>query len=75
MEVKIIHSDSTETILPITCTLGISNSGQRVHCEDKNSTHNTNVVAGDQVSARIIFNGGDSFTAIRVNIQYAVPTF
>jgi hypothetical protein len=75
MELKIIHSDSTETILPITCTLGISNPGARVHCEDKSAAHNTNVSSGDQFSARIFYNGGDIYNAIRVNVQYAVPTF
>ncbi len=75
MELKIIHSDSSETIIPITCTLGVSNPGAKVHCEDKSADHNTNVTAGDQFAARIFYNAGDLYTAIRVNVQYAVPTF
>ena len=75
MELKLIHNDGSETILPITCTLGISNPGSKVHCEDKSAGHNTNVAAGDQFAARIFYNAGDLYTAIRVNVQYAVPTF
>jgi hypothetical protein len=75
MELKIIHNDGSETILPITCTLGISSPGSKVHCEDKSANHNTNVTAGDQFAARIFYNPGDLYSAIRVNVQYAVPSF
>ncbi len=75
MELKVIHQDGTQTILPITCTMGISNAGTKTHCEDKASAHFSTVAAGDQFAARIFYNGGDSYTAIRVNIQYAVPNF
>jgi hypothetical protein len=33
------------------------------------------VIAGDQISARIFYNAGDVYRAIRVNIEYATPTF
>jgi hypothetical protein len=76
MEVKLIHADGTQTIVPMTCTLGIStNPTGRVHCEDKQAVHVVNVAATDQMSARIFYNAADSFTAIRVNIAYASPTF
>lgn len=74
MQLKIIHLDDTETIISLTCTLGMNSTPGRVHCEDKDPTHNVNVVAGDQFSARIFVNAGDSFHAIRVTVQYGVPT-
>jgi len=75
MEVKVIHSDGSQTILPLTCSLGVSAAGSKVHCEDKSAADHANVSAGDQVSARIFYNAGDSYRAIRVNIEYATPTF
>lgn len=75
MEVKVIHSDGSQTISAITCSLGTSAVEQRVHCEDKTTAHQTNVVAGDQVSARFFYNSGDAYRAIRVNIEFAAPTF
>ena len=75
MEVKIIHTDGTQIITPITCTLGVSAVGAKVHCEDKTPGHQTNVNAGDQISARMFYNAGDVYRAIRVNIEYATPTF
>jgi hypothetical protein len=75
MEVKIIHADGTQTITPITCALGPSTPGQKLHCQDKNATDDAAVVAGDQVSARFFFNSGEQYRAIRVNIEYATPTF
>ena len=75
IQVVVLHADGTQTITPITCTLGVS-SAAKVHCDDKNSpAHHTDVVAGDQVAAHFWYNGGDSYTAIRVNIEYATPTF
>jgi hypothetical protein len=75
MELKLVHADGTETILPLTCTLGVSSAGSKVHCEDKTTAHNSNAVAGDQFVARIFYDAGDSYNAIRVNVQYATPTF
>jgi hypothetical protein len=75
MEVKIIHADGSQTIIPVTCTLGQSSAGAKVHCEDLNAAHNANVVKGDQLAARIFYNAGDQYNAIRVNVQYATPTF
>lgn len=74
IEAKLVHADGTETILPLTCSLGIS-SNSKVHCEDKTAAHNSNAVAGDQFVARIFYETGDSYNAIRVNVQYATPTF
>ena len=75
IQVVVLHADGTQTITPVSCTLGVSNEA-KVHCDDKNSpAHHTDVVAGDQVSAHFWFNGGDSYSAIRVNIEYATPTF
>jgi hypothetical protein len=74
MEVKVIHTDGSQTITAITCTLGLS-SNTKVHCEDKSSAHFTTVAAGDQVSARIFWDAGDTYRAVRVNIDYATPTF
>ncbi|HEY6349618.1 MAG TPA: hypothetical protein VI636_09435 [Candidatus Angelobacter sp.] len=74
MEVKIIHADGTQAITSITCSLGVSNNA-KVHCEDLDPTHHTNVLSGDQVSARIFWNPGDTYRAVRVNIVYATPTF
>jgi hypothetical protein len=74
-EVKVIHGDGTQNISAITCSLGVSAVEQRVHCEDKNAAHFTSVAAGDQVSARVFYNPGDSYRAIRVNIEFAAPTF
>jgi hypothetical protein len=76
MEVKLIHSDGTQTIVPLTCTLGISTDPNgKVHCEDKASAHFVNVAATDQLSARIFYNAADAYRAIRVNVGYASPTF
>ena len=75
MEVKIIHSDGTQTITPLTCSLGTSGVEAKVHCEDKTGGHQTNVNTGDQLSARFFYNAGDAYRAIRVNIEYATPTF
>lgn len=72
MEVKIIHADGTQTITTITCSLGVSNNA-KVHCGD--NTNRPAVVVGDQVSARIFQNPGDSYRAVRVNIAYATPAF
>jgi hypothetical protein len=74
-EVKIIHADGTLTFLPLSCTLGVSNPGAKVHCEDKNAAHNSNVITGDQLAVRFWFNSGDSYTAVRINVQYATPNF
>lgn len=74
MEVKIIHADGTQTITQLTCSLGISNNA-KVHCEDLSAAHQTNVSAGDQVSARIFWDPGDTYRALRVNFVYATPTF
>lgn len=75
MEVKIIHADGTQTIIPVTCSLGVSNAGAKVHCEDLNAAHNTNVIKGDQLAVRMFYNPSDQYSAIRVNVQYATPTF
>jgi|GEM_PF-5677339 hypothetical protein len=75
MEVKVIHTDGTQTVTQITCALGPSTAGQKLHCEDKNATDHADVVAGDQVSARFFFNAGEQYRAIRVNVEYATPTF
>ena len=75
IELKVVHADGTEATTSISCTLGVSSPGARVHCEDKNAAHNTNVSAGDQVVARYWYNAGDSYSSIRVNVQYATPTF
>jgi hypothetical protein len=74
-EIKVIHADGSQTITAITCNLGVSAAEQRVHCEDKSAAHFTNVAATDQVSARFFYNAGDDYRAIRVNIEYAAPTF
>lgn len=75
LEVKLIHADGSETITPITCTLGQSAAGAKVHCEDLNAAHNSNVAAGDQIAVRMFYDSGDQYNAIRVNVQYATPTF
>ena len=75
IELKVIHADGTQATTPITCTFGISNPGAKVHCEDKNAAHNSDVTAGDQIVARYWFNPGDSYNSLRVNVQYATPTF
>jgi FlaG/FlaF family flagellin (archaellin) len=74
-EIKVIHADGTQTISAITCNLGVSAVEQKVHCEDKNAAHFTSVAATDQVSARMFYNPGDAYRAIRVNIEFAAPTF
>src|SRR5262249_44425885 len=74
MEIKIIHPDGTQTVTAISCSLGVS-SNSKIHCEDKNAAHHTNVVAGDQISARVFWNAGDTYRAVRVNIVYATPAF
>jgi len=74
MEVKVIHADGSQTVTTITCSLGIS-SDAKVHCQDLDPTHHANVVAGDQVSARIFWDPGDTYRAVRVNLVYATPTF
>src|SRR6185437_8718475 len=56
IEIDVLHADGTRTASAISCTLGISNNA-KVHCDDKTqSTHHTDVVAGDQVIARFWFN-------------------
>lgn len=75
IEVKVIHPDGTQSSTPITCTLGVSAVDAKVHCEDKNVAHHFNVAAGDQVSTRFWIQPGDSYRAIRVNIEFATPTF
>lgn len=87
LQLTVLHSDGSQTIAPLTCSLGVS-SNTKVHCEDKNTADHTNVAAGDQLVATFFYtpcaqncaanNGtgdGDSYTAIRVNVQYATPTF
>jgi hypothetical protein len=74
MFLKIIHADDTETVITLACTLGMNSTPGRVHCEDKDPAHNANVVAGDQFSARMFINPGDAYRAIRVTVQYGVPT-
>lgn len=75
IEVTVIHADGTRAVAPITCTLGVSNNA-KVHCDDKTQTsHRTSVVAGDQVIAKFWYSAGDSYRAIRVNLEYATPTF
>lgn len=75
LEVMIIHSDGTRITTPLTCSFGIS-SGGNVHCEDKNASDHISVAAGDQVAAFFSWSSnGDAYTAIRVNIEYATPTF
>lgn len=80
-QVKIIHADGSETVTPLTCAFGVSSSG-KVHSEDKTTADRVNVLAGDQVAARFFINGptapggtGDSYTVIRVSIDYATPNF
>jgi hypothetical protein len=75
MEVKVIHADGSQTITQVACTLGVSAAAAKVHCDDKTAAHHASVIAGDQVSARIFYNAGDAYRAIRVNIEYATPTF
>ena len=75
IQLKVVHADGTETTTPISCTLGVSSPGAKVHCEDKNAAHNTSVSAGDQIVARYWYNAGDSYNSIRVNVEYATPTF
>jgi hypothetical protein len=75
MEVDIIHADGTQNITQLSCTLGVSNPDAKVHCEDKSAAHFINVVAGDQVTALFWYNPGDDYRAIRVNIEFATPTF
>lgn len=75
IEVAVIHSDGTQTITPLTCSLGISAVDAKVHCEDRSLAHHVDVVAGDQVAARFWVAPGDSYRAIRVNIEFATPTF
>lgn len=74
IQVTVLHADGTRTDTAITCALGVSNNA-KVHCEDKQAAHFANVAAGDQVTARFWYNGGDSYRAIRVNLEYATPTF
>lgn len=75
IEVVVIHSDDTQSITPLTCSLGVSSVDAKVHCEDKTVAHHIDVVAGDQVIAFFWVNTGDSYRAIRVNIEFATPTF
>lgn len=75
IQIDVIHADGTRTKTAISCTLGIS-SNAKVHCDDSSQpAHHTSVVAGDQVVARFWFNPGDSYRAIRVNLEYATPAF
>jgi hypothetical protein len=75
MEVIVIHADGTRSTAPLTCTLGVSAVDAKVHCEDRTLAHHTDVVAGDQVVAKFWVSPGDSYRAIRVNIEFATPTF
>jgi hypothetical protein len=76
LQLIVIHSDGTRTTIPLGCTFGISSPG-RVHCEDKNAADHFGVVAGDQIAAFFFWTpfNGDTYNAIRVNIEYATPTF
>jgi hypothetical protein len=74
-EVIIIHTDGTRTQAPLTCTLGVSAVDAKDHCEDKTPAHHIDVVAGDQVISKFWVNPGDAYRAIRVNIEFATPTF
>ncbi|HKW74858.1 MAG TPA: hypothetical protein VJN64_04975 [Terriglobales bacterium] len=77
IQVAVLHADGTQTFAPITCSLGVSTDvNSKVHCDDKgNAAHITNVVAGDQVVVRIWSQPGDQYRALRVNLEYATPTF
>lgn len=75
LEVDVIHQDGTRTTTPLTCAFGVS-SGGKVHCEDKNVADEVAVVAGDQIVGSFSWSSnGDAYNAIRVNIEYATPTF
>lgn len=75
IEVIVLHQDGTQTITPVSCVLGIS-SNAAVHCDDKaQPSHHTNVAAGDQVIAFFWYNAADSYRSIRVNVEYATPSF
>jgi hypothetical protein len=75
LEVSIIHADGSRSVSPLTCSLGVSAADAKVHCEDKTLTHHVDVVTGDQIIAQFWVNPGDAYRAIRVNIEYATPTF
>ncbi len=75
LEVKIIHTDGSTTITPLTCSLGVNATANgKVHCSDLGAAHATNVAQDDEVSARIHYVAGDAYRAIRVNIQFGAPT-
>jgi hypothetical protein len=75
VEVVVLHQDGTQTITPVSCSLGVS-SNASVHCDDKaQAAHHTNVAAGDQVIAFFWYNPADTYRSIRVNIEYATPSF
>jgi hypothetical protein len=75
LQVEVIHADGTLTFESLTCSLGFSPADAKVHCEDKTIAHHINVVAGDQIVALFWVNPGDDYRAIRVNIEFATPTF
>jgi hypothetical protein len=75
MEVTVIHADGSLTQSSLTCSLGITTPAQKVHCEDKTAAHHVAVSAGDQVTAQFWYNANEQYRAIRVNIEYATPTF
>jgi hypothetical protein len=75
LEVFVVHTDGTQGVVPLTCSLGVSSADAKVHCEDRTLNHHVDVVAGDQVVAVFWVNPGDSYRAIRVNIEFATPTF
>jgi FlaG/FlaF family flagellin (archaellin) len=75
MEITIIHADGSLIPTSLTCSLGVTTPNQKVHCEDKTSAHHIAVAAGDQITAQFWYNGNEQYRAIRVNIEFATPTF
>lgn len=74
VEVVIISAGGTRTITSLTCSLGQSAVEARVHCEDLTAGHFIAVNPGDQLITRFLYNAGDDYRGIRVNLDYGAPT-